>query len=51
LPYLLTVKLAELVTVPAGVVTLTCPVLAPLGTVAEIFVPEVTLNDAATPLN
>jgi hypothetical protein len=48
---LLTVKLEELVTVPAGVVTLTRPVLAPLGTVAEIFVAELTLNEAATPLN
>jgi hypothetical protein len=45
------VKLAELVTVLAGVVTLTRPVVAPLGTVAEIFVAEVTLNEAATPLN
>jgi hypothetical protein len=45
------VKLLELVTVPAGVVTLTYPVVAPLGTVTETLVAEVTLNDADTPLN
>ena len=44
-------KLPELVAVPAGVVTVTRPVVAPLGTVAEIAVLEVTVNDAATPLN
>jgi hypothetical protein len=44
------VKLAELVTVPAGVVTLRCPVVAPLGTVAEMLVALVTVNDAVTPL-
>jgi hypothetical protein len=47
----LTVELPELVTVPAGVVTLRCPVVAPLGTVTEIFVAEDTVNDAATPLS
>src|SRR5438552_17669532 len=35
-----TVKLLALVAVPAGVVTLIRPVVAPLGTVAEIVVAE-----------
>src|SRR5438876_729432 len=37
-----TVKTLELVAVPAGVVTLSGPLVAPLGTVAEIAVAEVT---------
>jgi hypothetical protein len=45
-----TVKLAELVPVPAGVVTLIGPLVAPLGTVAVIWVSEFTVNVAAVPL-
>src|SRR5439155_646687 len=37
-----TVKTLELVAVPAGVVTLSGPLVAPLGTVAEMAVAEVT---------
>ena len=47
-----TVKEAVLVPVPAGVVTATGPVVAPAGTVAVIWVSEVTVNVAAVvPLN
>jgi hypothetical protein len=38
-----TVKLVLLVALPAGVVTLTRPLLAPLGTVAVIWLPETTV--------
>src|SRR6185503_10485226 len=48
----ITVKLAALVAVPPGVVTLSGPVVAPAGTVAWIAVAEVTEKlDALTPLN
>jgi hypothetical protein len=47
----LTVKLAVLVTVPPGVVTLILPVVAPVGTVAVIDVAELTVNVAVTLLN
>src|SRR6266403_762979 len=47
----LIVKLLVLVAVPAGVVTLTRPVVAPAGTVAWIAVAELTVNVALTPLN
>ena len=48
----MTVNDAVLVPVPAAVVTATGPVVAPAGTVAVIWVPEVTVNDAAAvPLN
>jgi hypothetical protein len=48
----ITVKLAVLVAVPAGVVTLTGPVVAVAGTVAWMVVSEVTENVVAfTPLN
>lgn len=48
----LIVKLAPLDTEPAGFVTITFPVVAPIGTVAVIDVAETTLNDdALTPLN
>ena len=46
-----TVNDAVLVPVPAAVVTATGPVVAPAGTVAVIWVPEVTVNVAAVPLN
>lgn len=46
-----TPKLVELVALPAGVVTVMGPVRAPDGTVAVIFVSDVTVNAAATPLN
>src|SRR5438067_1500104 len=48
---LVTVKELLLVAVPAGVVTLSGPVVAPAGTVAVIFVPEFTVNVALVPLN
>jgi hypothetical protein len=41
------VKLVELVPVPAAVVTLIAPTVAPLGTVALICVADKTLNTAA----
>lgn len=44
-------KLVALVAVPSGVVTAIAPVAAPLGTVAEILVEELTVNVALTPLN
>jgi hypothetical protein len=44
---MLTVKLAVLVAVPPGVVTLILPVVAPVGTVAVICVAEFTVNDVA----
>jgi hypothetical protein len=44
---MLTVKLAALVAVPPGVVTLILPVVAPVGTVAVICVAEFTVNDVA----
>jgi hypothetical protein len=46
-----TAKLLALVAVPAGVVTLRGPVVAPAGTVAWIAVLEVTVKLAALPLN
>ena len=46
-----TVKLLELVAVPAGVVTEILPVVAPLGTVALIRPAFCTENVALTPLN
>ena len=46
-----TVNEAVLVPVPAGVVTATGPVVAPVGTVAVIWVSEVTVNVAVVPLN
>src|SRR5438093_2848064 len=45
-----TVKLLALVAVPPGVVTLIGPVVAPLGTVAVIWVLELEVMVAATPL-
>src|SRR5439155_14275775 len=45
-------KLVALVAVPKAVVTVIGPVVAPVGTVAVICVPELTVNDAAgLPLN
>jgi hypothetical protein len=46
-----TVKFDELVAVPDGVVTAIGPVVAPLGTVAVIFVPELTVKVADVPWN
>src|SRR2546426_1392329 len=46
-----TVKLLALVAVPPAVVTLSGPVVAPLGTVAWIAVAELTVELALTPLN
>jgi len=48
---LVTVKFPELVAVPFGVVTLTGPLVAPLGTWALITPSEVTAKLAETPLN
>jgi hypothetical protein len=48
---LIIVKLLALVPVPAGVVTLSGPVVAPAGTVALIAVAEVTVKLALVPLN
>ena len=45
-----TVKLLPLVALPAGVVTLIGPLLAPLGTVAVIWVSELTVNRRRVPL-
>src|SRR5207302_294904 len=45
-----TVKLLALVAVPPGVVTLIGPVVAPLGTVADIVVAELTEKFALVPL-
>ena len=47
----ITVKTFALVPVPPGVVTLSGPVVAPVGTVAWIVVAEVTVKLALTPLN
>src|SRR6266478_4628008 len=46
-----TVKLAVLVAVPPGVVTEIVPLLAPAGTVAVIWVAELTVKLALVPLN
>src|SRR5437667_3516634 len=46
-----TVKLLLLVAVPPGVVTLSGPLVAPLGTVAAIEVEEFTVKLALAPLN
>jgi hypothetical protein len=46
-----TVKLAELVAVPAGVVTAITPLFAPVGTVALICVALRTVNEAGLVLN
>lgn len=45
-----TVKLVEEVAAPLGVVTETFPVVAPVGTVAVIWVALLTVNVAAVPL-
>jgi hypothetical protein len=45
-----TLKLATLVPVPAGFVTVILPVVAPVGTVALIDVDELMVNAAETPL-
>jgi hypothetical protein len=45
------VKSVMLVPVPPGVVTAIGPLVAPLGTVAVIWVSELTTNDAARPWN
>jgi len=47
----ITLKLTELVVLPSGVVTVMGPVRAPGGTVAVIFVSDVTVNAAARSLN
>ena len=44
-------KLFALVAVPLAVVTAILPVFAPAGTVATIFVAELTVNFALVPLN
>ena len=44
-------KLVVLIAAPPGVVTEILPVVAPEGTVAVIFVEELRLNVAASPLN
>jgi hypothetical protein len=49
LPVPLTVKLPELVPVPAAVVTLIVPVVAPAGTVAVIEESELTVKFAPAP--
>src|SRR5205814_10567765 len=46
-----TVKLAALLAVPPGVVTLIGPLVAPAGTVAVIAVAELTVKLALVPLN
>jgi len=46
-----TVNFVRLATVPAGVVTEILPVVAPAGTVAVIFVAELTVNVADVPPN
>ena len=46
----ITVKLVELCEVPPGVVTASGPVAAPEGTVAVIWVSELNVNVAPTPL-
>ena len=46
----MTVKLAELVAVPPGVVTAMGPVVAVEGRMAVICEPESTVNEALTPL-
>src|SRR5437773_292193 len=48
---LITVKLAALLAVPPGVVTLIGPLVAPAGTVAVIAVAELTVKLALVPLN
>ena len=45
-----TVKFAALVAVPAGVVTVIGPDVAPAGTVAVILIGELTVNTAEVPL-
>jgi hypothetical protein len=47
----LTTKFEVLLAVPAGVVTWIRPVVAPAGTVVEIWVGEITLNADAVTLN
>jgi hypothetical protein len=44
-------KLLALVAVPAGVVMVILPFVAPEGTVAVIWVAELTVNEAEMPLN
>src|SRR6266480_2050674 len=48
---LMTVKLAALLAVPPGVVTLIGPLVAPAGTVVVIAVAELTVKLALVPLN
>src|SRR5205823_7810643 len=48
---LITVKLAAVLAVPPGVVTLIGPLVAPAGTVVVIAVAELTVKLAVTPLN
>src|SRR5439155_15055055 len=45
------VKLLALVAVPAAVVTLSGPVVAPVGAVARMAVADVTVKPAVVPLN
>ena len=46
-----TVKLAELAEVPAGAAILILPLVAPAGTLVEIWVLETTVKVAGVPLN
>src|SRR5438046_3035590 len=46
-----TTKSTLVVSVPEGVVTEIFPLVAPVGTVAVILLPEITLSLASTPLN
>ena len=46
-----TVKLVELVAAPTGVAILILPLVAPAGTLVEIWVLETTVNVAGVPLN
>ena len=46
-----TVKLAELAAAPTGVAILILPLVAPAGTLVEIWVLETTVNVAGVPLN
>jgi len=46
-----TTKSVGLVAVPPGVVTVIFPVVALAGTVVEIWIAELTVNEAAVPLN
>jgi hypothetical protein len=48
---LMTVKLPALLAVPAGLMTLIGPLVAPVGTVAVIVVAELAVKLALVPLN